>query len=87
MKKKENPLLNKNTINAFCVDDISDYKDSDYLKPASPEYAPKSKCFSVRIMDPCLTELRNYAKKHKISYQKIIRQSLEKFISYKKRKN
>jgi predicted DNA binding CopG/RHH family protein len=80
MKKPLNKIKSDKDIEKFLNKDLSDYLNKDNFKAVTFEFAPKDKSINLRLSSDLLNTIKDISKIHGISYQKYIRQALEKTI-------
>lgn len=60
--------------------DLSEYLNKDNFKPVTFEFKPKNKTVNLRISEDLLEEVKTVAKKQGITYQKYIRNAIERSL-------
>jgi predicted DNA binding CopG/RHH family protein len=60
--------------------DLSEYLNKDNFKPVTFEFKPKNKSVNLRISEELLEEVKTVAKKQGITYQKYIRNAIERSL-------
>ena len=78
MKKKIPSFKTDKEAEDFMEQDLTDYIDSDDFSKVNFEILPKDKHLHLRISDSLLAAIKKKAKKEGVSYQKYIRQTIEK---------
>ena len=61
-------------------EDISDYISKDNFVPTTFEFAPKDKSINLRLSADLLNTVKAISKRRGVSYQKYIREALEKSL-------
>ena len=60
--------------------DLSEYISPENFSPSSFEFEAKDKSITLRMSEHLLKKIQSLAEKRHISYQKMIRQAIEKFV-------
>ncbi len=81
MTKKVPEFKNDKDAETFLDQDLSEYIDPKNFKQVNFEFLPKTKKVNIRFSEALLNVVREKAKHEGISYQKFIRQAVEKFVS------
>jgi predicted DNA binding CopG/RHH family protein len=84
MNKKLPALRSDKAAEDFLAQDLSDYLSAENLAPYPFEYRPKQKSVNLRISEELLTAVRAAARRHRIPYQRYIRQALETSLKQRK---
>jgi predicted DNA binding CopG/RHH family protein len=82
MKRKVPKFKTDEAVEKFLEGDLSDL-DFSQFKPARFEFQPKSERVNMRLSKPLLDSVKKNAAKHGISYQRFIRQVLERAVGGK----
>ncbi len=82
MKRKIPKFKTDAAAEKFLEGDLSDL-DFSQFKPARFEFQPKSERVNMRLSKPLLDSVKKSAAKHGISYQRFIRQVLERAVDGK----
>jgi predicted DNA binding CopG/RHH family protein len=85
MNKRENKRYQKKFKNDEEVEKAFDGNMSDFIAEndftlTSFEFAPKNKTITIRVSEELLKAIRAQAKKQKTTYQKFIREALERIL-------
>jgi predicted DNA binding CopG/RHH family protein len=85
MSKKENKrhqkkIKNDDEVEALLEGDMSDSISKNDFTLTSFEFAPKNKTITIRVSQALLNAIQTQAKKRKTSYQKFIREALERVL-------
>lgn len=80
MKKNLRKIKTDRSAEKFLNKDVSDYIHPGNFKKVHFELYPKNKTVTIRISEPLIKALKNRAKTKGISYQKLMRQALEKIL-------
>jgi predicted DNA binding CopG/RHH family protein len=65
-------------LEAFLERDLSDYVTPENFKPARFEFLPKTRQVNLRFSEALLDAVRQRAREQGISYQRYIRQAVER---------
>lgn len=65
---------------AFLEQDLSDYITAENFKPARFEFLPKTRQVNLRFSEALLDAVRQRAQEQGISYQRYIRQAVERAL-------
>jgi len=60
--------------------DLSEYLNKDNFKAVTFEFKPKNRTVNLRVSEDLLEEVKTVAKKQGVSYQKYIRNAIEKSL-------
>jgi predicted DNA binding CopG/RHH family protein len=60
--------------------DLSDYLNKDNFKAVTFEFKPKNRTVNLRVSEDLLEEVKTVAKKQGVTYQKYIRNAIEKSL-------
>lgn len=84
MSKKENKrqrkFKNDEEIEDLLDGDMSNFIRENDFTLTSFEFAPKNKTITIRVSEALLNAIQVQAKKRKTSYQKFIREALERVL-------
>jgi len=80
MKKKFPKFKSNKELEKFLEQDLSDYLDKKNFRPVSFEFLPKDAKINMRFSQALLDAIKERADDLSISYQKYIRQVLEKAV-------
>jgi predicted DNA binding CopG/RHH family protein len=85
MKRKENKrhqgkFKNDKEVEDLLEGDMSDFIEKNDFTLTSFEFAPKNKTITIRVSEALLNAIQTQAKKRKTSYQKFIREALERVL-------
>jgi predicted DNA binding CopG/RHH family protein len=67
-------------LEAFLEQDLSDYITPENFKPARFEFLPKTRQVNLRFSEALLEAVRQRAREEGISYQRFIRQAVERAL-------
>jgi predicted DNA binding CopG/RHH family protein len=67
-------------LEAFLEQDLSDYITPENFKPARFEFLPKTRQVNLRFSEALLDAVRQRAQEEGISYQRYIRQAVERAL-------
>lgn len=67
-------------LEAFLEQDLSDYITPENVKPARFEFLPKTRQVNLRFSEALLDAVRARAREEGISYQRYIRQAVERAL-------
>jgi predicted DNA binding CopG/RHH family protein len=67
-------------LEAFLEQDLSDYITPENFKPARFEFLPKTRQVNLRFSEALLDAVRQRAREEGISYQRYIRQAVERAL-------
>jgi predicted DNA binding CopG/RHH family protein len=67
-------------LEAFLEQDLSDYITPENFKPAGFEFLPKTRQVNLRFSEALLDAVRQRARDEGISYQRYIRQAVERAL-------
>jgi predicted DNA binding CopG/RHH family protein len=67
-------------LEAFLERDLSDYVTPENFKPARFEFLPKTRQVNLRFSEALLDAVRQRAREQGISYQRYIRQAVERTL-------
>lgn len=80
MSKRLPQMKTDEAVTNLMAKDISEYISPKNFSMASFEFEAKDKSITLRISEKLVKKIKNLAKKRHTSYQKVIRQAIEKFI-------
>ena len=80
MKKRLPKLKTDKEAEKLLEQDLSDYIDKDNFIPVTFEFAPKDKSINLRLSADLLQAVKSVSKRRGVSYQKYIREALEKSL-------
>ncbi|MBW4671260.1 MAG: BrnA antitoxin family protein [Cyanomargarita calcarea GSE-NOS-MK-12-04C] len=60
--------------------DLSEYLNKDNFKAVTFEFKPKNRTVNLRVSEDLLEEVKTVAKKQGVTYQKYIRNAIEKSL-------
>ena len=60
--------------------DLSEYLNKDNFKAVTFEFKPKNKTVNLRVSEDLLEEVKTVAKKQGVTYQKYIRNAIERSL-------
>jgi len=85
MNKKENKKHQRKfksdaEVEELLEGDMSDFIAKNDFTLTSFEFAPKNKTITIRVSEALLNAIQVQAKKRKTSYQKFIREALERVL-------
>jgi predicted DNA binding CopG/RHH family protein len=81
MHKKIPPLTTDDEAAAFLEQDLSDYLAPQNWQPVQFEFLPKDKVVNMRFPVPLYQAVRQAAEKQGVSYQRYIRQAVERSLA------
>jgi predicted DNA binding CopG/RHH family protein len=67
-------------LEAFLKQDLSDYITPENFKPARFEFLPKTRQVNLRFSEALLDAVRERARQEGITYQRYIRQAVERAL-------
>jgi predicted DNA binding CopG/RHH family protein len=79
-KKNGKKLKTDEEIEHLLEGDMSDFISKNDFSMTSFEFAPKNKTITIRVSEALLEAIQKQAKKRKTSYQKFIREALERVL-------
>ena len=82
MKKNLRRIKTNKEAEKLLENDFSPYINIDNFKKTSFEFQAKDKTVTMRLSANLLQALKDRSKKEGISYQKLMRQALEKFLAW-----
>lgn len=80
MKKRLPKMRSDQSAEKLLRKDLSDYLDPDNFTLTSFEFAPKDKSITIRVSKPLLEAVKAVSKRKGVSYQKYVRQALERAL-------
>lgn len=80
MSKKVPEMTTDEEAEAFLEQDLTDYLDLKNWQKVSFEFQPKVKTVNMRFSKPLYEAVKQAAEKEGISYQRYIRQAVEKSL-------
>jgi predicted DNA binding CopG/RHH family protein len=80
MSRKVPEFKSDEELEAFIEQDLSDYITPENFKPARFEFLPKTRQVNLRFSEALLDAVRQRAREEGISYQRYIRQAVERAL-------
>jgi predicted DNA binding CopG/RHH family protein len=80
MSKKIPDFKTDDELAAFLEQDLTDYITPENFKPARFEFLPKTRQVNLRFSEALLDAVRERAREQGISYQRYIRQAVERAL-------
>ncbi|MBF2067833.1 MAG: CopG family transcriptional regulator [Calothrix sp. C42_A2020_038] len=80
MKKILPRIKTDDEAESLLEQDLSDCLNKDNFKPVTFEFKPKDKTVNLRVSSDLLEEVKTVAKKQGVTYQKYIRNAIEKSL-------
>lgn len=80
MKKILPRIKTDDEAESLLEQDLSEYLNKDNFKPVTFEFKPKNKTVNLRVSEDLLEEVKTVAKKQGVTYQKYIRNAIERSL-------
>ena len=80
MKKRLPKIKTNKEAEDLLGEDLSDYISKENFVPTTFEFAPKDKSINLRLSEDLLKAIKLISKHRGMSYQKYIREALEKSL-------
>lgn len=80
MKKRLPKMKSDKAAEKLLEKDLSEFLDPENFALTSFEFAPKDKSITIRVSEPLLQAVKAVSKKKGVSYQKYVRQALERAL-------
>lgn len=80
MKKRLPKMKTNKEAEELLAEDLSDYIDKENFVATTFEFAPKDKSINLRLSEDLLKAIKSISKHRGMSYQKYIREALEKSL-------
>ena len=79
-KEHQKRFKNDEELEEVLDGDMSDFITQNDFHLTTFEFAPKNKTITIRVSEELLKAIRSQAKKRKTTYQKFIREALERIL-------
>lgn len=83
MKKRLKRMKTDKQAEDLLEQDLSEFLDSDNFSSVTFEFEPKDVSVTLRMSDNLLHAIKQKAKRRGVSYQKLMREILEKYLNKK----